>query len=210
MTNYHGFWSRKYYLCNLWTQILWLEKKTFFSAKTGPEWIWTHCKETPQAQDLCDTPAGGRAGDSLCKPGCRDRTQTCWWHRVRGCRRSSGEPGNGLIFGRILKAEQPGTFSSAKQSYFCLRDSLRTETLTNLVSLKKKKALSHASTSLAYSQVNAPYRQKEMKNYWSSVNTPLPTTKHCYFLAKYVEIKGTAQRTVCLTGFLKAINYTII
>lgn len=104
-----------------------------------------------------------------------------------------------------------GTFSSAKQSYFCLRDSLQTKTLTNLVSLKKKKrAFWHASTSLAYSQGNAPYRQKEMKNYWRGVNRPLPTTKHCYFHAKYTEIKGTAQRTVCLTAFLKAMSYTII
>lgn len=133
-----------------------------------------HCKKTHQAQDLCDSPAGGRAGHrahasraarcsaegpadptARSRGWCRGREPQLWkareWADIWQ-----------IIQSRIVGHVEIGTFSSAKQSYFCLREncSLQIKMLSNLFSFFKK---NKASASLAYSYAKSPYRQKEKK-----------------------------------------------
>lgn len=115
----------------------------------------THCKKTHRAQDLCDTPAGDRAGHSAYTSrdarSSSDRDLPTSQHSAEGWRRGQ-EPTQlwkarkwadiwQITRSRVVRHVVIGTFSSAKQSYFCLTEdySLQTKMLNNLVSLKKKK-----------------------------------------------------------------------
>lgn len=126
----------------------------------------------------------GRTGHGACTSQdagiSSDRDLLTPQHRAEGCHRGK-EPTQlwkarkcadiwQITQSRIVRHVVIGTFSSAKQSYFCLREdySLQTKMLSNLVSLKtkeKKKALSLASASLAYSHVKSPYRQEGGKKW---------------------------------------------